>query len=1284
MFSPKYVQLVDEDEDELRPETSADTVLNESDNNSVFSAWIPNDDQSNLLPKSDQTDNNQNDEKINQPTKSVRDMEVLANLIRKVKSRRLKPEEEIEMTTINSGEYTAIHLDSQIEEEDHSNRSFDGYSDVTTASVDSTNDDLSDQEISDEPFLPMEEDAPTPLASHHDKHVALSMIRDRQEEVLRGKSKVVYELKRKEREAMTATKEKTSEVIKTTHSAQGPTLEQKVANQKLFDEVKNLQHDGVLSSSLASARSNDRFKHNITVVTGKTEDTPDEVYSLISDLAMPRDKLRTANNRYPPTLYQGKYFDPNPIVKAEEEVVADHIRRHISGTAVMLGGRCIDPKWHWDLVDNENDNLYNYHVEAQNGNCCQCKYHECVCTVSPVAASLYGLESLTLPEIAVCANRYNDIIATFYDFHGSKGQACSSEISYSLVEHSSLPCHTYNINGYNMHNNYYLSWKETRSYPTKNFVLNWKVVAKFGDTVIVHFFKTFKHVKAPKYIPFDRAIGDQTAYGSVDLRGLSRDPTSFTPVVADTLQIDTAICLSCGPFLMYIRAGKENVMIPKSAVSSICSKFYEHSRDEDTWQLCIRKTRQILEQGSMTSEMMERAIPIVAALGYTRGIKPAVKTWTAIVAPMSRWFNVYNNSLKLKFPCHVSIKLIICLIVTIACITAIGLTAAGIEQYHEFCEQNPSACPKTSPGSANAPSLIILLLCLLFPMFNIKLSENINNNMKSSVKHYEDHCCQEEIYDHRLTYMPPYSVELPGRKGRMIRTILGKIKKTEHDVCSPSIGTSTRGPTLRHYRPVVARSCTHNAEIAIRNRAILQRQPDDEDYWMEINDLARRKWKFLFDDPYEIEPTPFNQWVDRFPVPRRKLLTQAYGKLKSGVAKPWDNIEWRNESFIKRECLNKIIDEYCEAFSPRLIQGRTPVYQVATGPWTHAFTSHLKHIWHANHIITYSAGMTANQIGFWLDNAVNQISEFGRPVAVEDDMGRFDGRFCESAISTELNIYDQYTTKSSVKKALSMQLYTKGSLRFKNQIMFYKVPGTRKSGDGNTSCGNTLINGLIHLDWISQVGVEIMNPMKTPFRMLVLGDDMLLITTSEIAQRLKLTVDRIRRSSMEPELIIHDNFEKSSYCSGYFYPSTNGRIWGPKIGRCITKLFHCRHKLDDLEGKKWARGVALGMLRDTKHIPVLRTLIDVVLTETNDLGSVPIIHGDKHRPHVTPEGAGEANLDTMSTLFDIYGLTPEHINKIEDEIKEETKKHGLGALLQHPALEIIVEHDTELRGRWNC
>jgi hypothetical protein len=189
--------------------------------------------------------------------------------------------------------------------------------------------------------------------------------------------------------------------------------------------------------------------------------------------------------------------------------------------------------------------------------------------------------------------------------------------------------------------------------------------------------------------------------------------------------------------------------------------------------------------------------------------------------------------------------------------------------------------------------------------------------------------------------------------------------------------------------------------------------------------------------------------------------------------------------------------------------------------------------------------------------------------------------------------------------------------------------------------------------------------------MTVLGDDNLTVTDDKYLRTITAHLETmVRLYGFKPKLIIRTNPFDAEFCSGRFWPSTIGTIWGPKIGRVISKTFWAKEPMLLPKANKHARAVALGMVNDTKHIPVLRTVIRRTLDCTQNLeGKVEAIK-KPFVPHVSQ--AGEVCHETWNMMYHLYGLDKTQVLELEDYINQQK----IPGYLNHPYLQAIIERDV--------
>jgi hypothetical protein len=270
--------------------------------------------------------------------------------------------------------------------------------------------------------------------------------------------------------------------------------------------------------------------------------------------------------------------------------------------------------------------------------------------------------------------------------------------------------------------------------------------------------------------------------------------------------------------------------------------------------------------------------------------------------------------------------------------------------------------------------------------------------------------------------------------------------------------------------------------------------------------------------------------------------------------------------------------------------------------------------------------------------------------------------------------------------------------------------GKRKSGRGNTSGGNTTLSGMMNFagavdayekangrpGWVDPVKkiakipcrlsikhavikrtMESINweraikhmATKSIFTVLIIGDDNKQFFCQEISKFIENSlIDAFTLLGHEPKVFIRGEYH-SEYCSGRFYPSTVGEIWGPKIGRLVAKTFWTDDKMTFLRARQHLRGIALGFKDDVNHIPVARAVVGKILQITEPLGNVKIVRQDYS---IRVAQRGDANVDTYAMLESIYGLTKSQLDSLELYISQvDTLPH----FINHPVMDVICSID---------
>lgn len=155
---------------------------------------------------------------------------------------------------------------------------------------------------------------------------------------------------------------------------------------------------------------------------------------------------------------------------------------------------------------------------------------------------------------------------------------------------------------------------------------------------------------------------------------------------------------------------------------------------------------------------------------------------------------------------------------------------------------------------------------------------------------------------------------------------------------------------------------------------------------------------------------------------------------------------------------------------PRVIQPRTPRYNVEVGKYLKCFEKNL----FASFRKCFGYQVIVKGCNADDSAAILRANwdEFRNPVAVGLDASRFDQHVSREALEFEHSVYNSVFDSPELARLLRMQLRNVGIGYTADGKVKYVVDGCRMSGDINTSMGNCLIMSCIVLCYLKTTGVD--------------------------------------------------------------------------------------------------------------------------------------------------------------------------------------------------------------------
>jgi len=843
-------------------------------------------------------------------------------------------------------------------------------------------------------------------------------------------------------------------------------------------------------------------------------------------------------------------------------------------------------------------------------------------------------------------------------------------------------------------------WLQQGYFESGTKAMAWTVEGDYGGTKLVKFITCPAGLQPgvkPLRLPYQEAVIDKNFIGEVDLRPqVGEKLGKWCNTRWQQLDVQDSTLWSWRGNLMHHKTATQRIVIPKQAIHDVAVKMAGRHRDANLVKVAYAEARRALSKYNVTQQAVAASLPYVAVLGMT---------WT-LEAEISAG-KMLGDAVPAMEACNALGRLECSKDVTGDAVLILGTGAA-------LTAANKSGCSWRTMGLIAATGVAIGLVKYVSP-------KRIGTPHKQSWVDWllggkpdsvlDGGIMPGAVYDgstvpsptkFKTPELPLHPISTKPLKFLTNAPVFDDFTMTDvccngievseqergssvrmrgDDFCKPKLGMQLMGMALAENVPVVARSCIHNEYLAITNRVTFKITGDEIhndalfDKWHQLGDwIEDRQEKIL--KVVDVDAKPYDEWLERFTPERRKVLDVGKVELDSGVL-PWDRENCVADAFVKRETLIKNDGLHIANFVPRAIQGRKPVYQVATGPWTLAFSDYLKQEWcadisaHPFHPWVYTSGMDAQQLGEWYDESVDYMMEqFGSVVVIENDFSKYDATLGSDAVHHELSQYDKFCTDESTLKALWAQVTTSGSTP--HGVVYSDKEGRRKSGDANTSCGNSMLNAHVtakaYADVMTRRGKD---DSHLHYRALVLGDDNFTVTHMEFADMMdgRVLEEELKSYGLKAKVVIRDDPRQAEFCSGRFWPSATGTVWGPKPARVMSKAFYSKRHVPEKQLAQWAKGVALGFARECNHVPVLRAFVARTLQLTEDVVANEVAEVGRIRSRKQEEVCEETNEVMMS----VYGLTPSEVLELEDYIY---RAPALPCYLSHPYFENMILSDA--------
>jgi xanthosine utilization system XapX-like protein len=479
--------------------------------------------------------------------------------------------------------------------------------------------------------------------------------------------------------------------------------------------------------------------------------------------------------------------------------------------------------------------------------------------------------------------------------------------------------------------------------------------------------------------------------------------------------------------------------------------------------------------------------------------------------------------------------------------------------------------------------------------------------------------------------------------------------------------------------PLVADVNTANAVCAVKTRAILDSPDPELGFWESIYELMEGELPLEGDaDGVNVigrdrpKLLDLEEWMKtRYKTENRKELRRIQDALLKG-----EPFLAHYSAFLKREKVMKLNREKFVHFRIRLIQALNKMAKVAHFSWWCSYTTAMEQAWHKRHHIFYTCGATCDDINEWVEY---WLSNYSRAIFISCDFGKYDTTQGVRCIELEHDHYRQL--------GFGKRKYGEKTLRAMMRAtcfidgICYSVSGTRKSGDMNTSSGNTR-NGV----YVIYSFFKHNFPAPCPAAMMSLGDDNLIFVNADVVSshwgidgntlRRRLHDELlawVTRAGFTLKVSVSWNLANAEYLSCRFYPTDDGYKIGKKPGRVLTKLGWMLARSGKYDYDAHMYGTLLSYLPTANHVPFLRVVVNRLLAEFKSEATAPIYDRDGY---FRMKGqVWKADEFTWAAFFDTYGLTEGDEREFARHVDDCISKYGRRVLISSDAVDAMYRVD---------
>jgi hypothetical protein len=393
-----------------------------------------------------------------------------------------------------------------------------------------------------------------------------------------------------------------------------------------------------------------------------------------------------------------------------------------------------------------------------------------------------------------------------------------------------------------------------------------------------------------------------------------------------------------------------------------------------------------------------------------------------------------------------------------------------------------------------------------------------------------------------------------------------KVTAHHSSVCCEDKPLDVYGGIVEGTNPIVPLGCSHNMEAALRIRKTF-----DRDYEPKLvteivdNFISHMKTR----KQNSVKHLSYDAWLSKLPNHRRRRMLECVDGFSSKLK------QYESTTFNKGEVYfgkTTLPTDRSPGFKPRVIDCRADEFQNTFGLFFSELGNMIKEdLHHSKSNLVYTSGMDAKELGH-----LAEVAALCYNYLLELDVSNFDGSIVREWYKLEKWYVEEYLPYDFPHKndLLRHWSFNVGS----GHGCFFRLQDGRRSGDGWTSCFNTVINLAIIFFIYGEDALSA-----------ALGDD------NFAGVNKFMPVDHLvsfyKRIGMKLEAK-YVSLDTLSFCSGFFYTLEDGsRKWGLNPFKIISKWGVNFKNHAPVMRNRLLKGTAISLLPIAGHVPVVGSFL---------------------------------------------------------------------------------------------